>query len=143
MNKEWYHINWDIRDSMSVLGWDKKTWTDEMQPDLYSKKWEDLSKDEQSAAYKTCYFSINWPGGTDASVEDVATFIEQVQVVQQSTVIPSNSATDGIPRTSESSKTVAGTSELIGSPASSTRAAVWTKFITVLSLLFISAQFAI
>lgn len=142
MKKAWYDINWDIRDSMTVLGWDEKTWTDQTQPDSYSNKWEDLSKDEQIAAYKTCYFSINWPGGTDASVEDAASFIEQIQVIQSSPVSASNLAKDGTPNTTETSKTKADTSELLGSPASLTGGAVWTTFITMFCSLFVLAHVA-
>eukprot|EP00804_Cyclotella_cryptica_P007727 CCRYP_001346-RB/>CCRYP_001346-RB protein AED:0.02 eAED:0.02 QI:79/1/1/1/1/1/3/359/697 len=143
LQKEWYDINWDIRDAMNILGWDEKTWAEQAQPDSYSNKWEVLSEDEQKAAYKICYFNINWPGGTDASIEDVATFIENVQAIQSSPVSISNIATDDTPQSSDSSNTKAGPSELAASMASPSSSGGWTPLITEFSTLFILAQLVI
>jgi hypothetical protein len=84
LQKDWNEINWHICDSMSVLGRDDESWGNMTMPDSYSKKWEDLSTKEQNAAYEICYFNVNWPGGTDATSEDVERFIEKVEASQSS-----------------------------------------------------------
>jgi hypothetical protein len=80
--KNWYDINWDIRDAMRVLGWGEEAWTNKTLPISYKNKWEEMSEEEQTAAYKLCYFNVNWPGGTDATSEDVKSFIEEVEAIQ-------------------------------------------------------------
>jgi hypothetical protein len=85
LQKDWNEINWHIRDSMSVLGWDDESWGNKTMPDSYSNKWEELSAKEQNAAYEICYFIVNWPGGTDATTEEVERFINEVEASQSLT----------------------------------------------------------
>lgn len=82
LEKDWYDINWDIRDAMDVLGWDETSWENKTLPDSYGKKWEYLSEKEQTSANEICYFNVNWPGGTVATSEEVESFIEEVELSQ-------------------------------------------------------------
>jgi hypothetical protein len=87
--KEWYDINWDIRDAMTVLGWSEAAWSNQTLPQSYGTKWEGLTGAEQMAANKICYFNVNWPGGTDATDQEVESYIEEVQKIQS---LPKNAS---------------------------------------------------
>jgi hypothetical protein len=46
-----------------ALGWDDNLWSGlSSDPESYGKRWDQLSKDEKSAATVLCHCNISWPG---------------------------------------------------------------------------------
>lgn len=51
----------DVAVYWKVLGWSESSWDDETSlPDTEDMTWDELSSEQQEAAYKLCYFDKSW-----------------------------------------------------------------------------------
>ena len=60
---KWSDLPEDVRAAAIALGWQEGSWSNwSAEPAQYSKKWSQLSDEEETAAYALCHFNVTWPG---------------------------------------------------------------------------------
>lgn len=57
---DWDELPADIQEAAKVLGYNKKMWDDDDEPDECDEYWKDLSKEQQDAAVKLGYDQASW-----------------------------------------------------------------------------------